>query len=138
MCGMCRSVTMTSTAVPLRSRSNASSALWHARTRNPSFSIHATVRRNCNASSLITITVGGMAVCITGSPMQAAAVLRPLLYIGNMGENFTGEPNALLVERQGLQAMWAVQVTGAYPPPETGEGQGGSTDQVGRCNIPLL
>src|SRR5262252_4482739 len=90
MCGMCRSVTITSTAAPLRSRRNASSALWHARTRNPSFSIHATVRRNCNASSLITITVGGMAVCITGSPMQAAAVLRPLLYIGNTGENFTG------------------------------------------------
>src|SRR5215470_15422052 len=78
------------TAAPLRSRPSASSALWHARTRNPSFSIHATVRRNCNTSSLITITVDGMAVCITGSPMQAAAILRPLLYIGNTGENFTG------------------------------------------------
>ena len=56
---------------------------------SPSFSIHATVRRSCTALSLITITVGGMAVCIMGSPMHAAAFYNPLLYIGNTGENFT-------------------------------------------------
>src|SRR4029453_16600864 len=49
-----------------------------------------------------------MAVCITGSPMQAAAVLRPLLYIGNTGENFTGGAN-----------FHAVPPARVRPPPAT-------------------
>src|SRR5262249_2399896 len=91
----------------------------------------------------MTITVGGMAICITGSPMQATAVLRSLFYIGNTVENFTvrleeipspetGE-GAPLNWRPSADAVAGNGPEGPAPTPSR-QGQGGGEDQ-GQGNL---